>query len=150
MGEDVRGGPYRLGRLGGGESLPSQQLGSRCLVYLSQTNIDQSRGGIRPMIFVFPIRRFSFGTFWWGNTKISLQSANTPSVPFKCLVRIINCLIMCVWVERDGYFAGWGDRGEGNRYHRNSAEAGALCKFPKPTSARAGGNQTRDLCISDT
>ena len=43
-------------RLEGEKSLPSQQLGSRFLVYLSQTNIDQSRGGIRPAIPVFPIR----------------------------------------------------------------------------------------------
>ena len=90
------------------------------------------------MIFVFPIRRFSFsGTYRWGDTGISLQSTDTSPVPFKCLVCVINCLIMRGWTY-EGACTGWGDWEARNRYHRNSLEEGALYTFPKPTSTRVG------------
>ena len=60
---------------GGGEkSLPSQQIGSRCLVYLPQTNIDQIRGRIGPVIFVFLIRRISLAVLISGEIQRSLYN----------------------------------------------------------------------------
>ena len=63
-GEDLRGGLYRPGRLEGEKSLPSQQLGRRCLVYPPPENTGLvgmgSYSGRRTMIFVSPYLEFHF------------------------------------------------------------------------------------------
>ena len=107
------GGLYRMARLEGDKSLPSQQRGSRRLVYLPPTNIGQSRGWVWcqipaecPRYLHFRYVELHFGTYRCGNTKIPLQPTNTSAAPFKCLVWIINCLIM--W---GGWVVGGGLRG---------------------------------------
>ena len=125
----------------GEKSLPSQQIGSRRPVYHSQTNIDQSPRGIRPAIFVFQIRRISFLYLSVGNTQISLQPKNASPGPFKCLVLIINCLIM--WERTyEGTVPAGAIGGARNRYRRNSLEAGAVYTYPRLTSVRVMGELT--------
>ena len=84
MGEDVRGGLYRMGRLWvGGGWPPSQQLGSRRHVYLVHTNIDQCRRGIsnRPnpsQLRIFAICLSISVPIGKGNTTTSLYAAPIP------------------------------------------------------------------------
>ena len=84
-----------------------------CITTLAKHRADSGKNQIPaedPGSLYFLYIPLHFGTYRWGNTKIPLEPASTSTGPFKCLVWIINWLMM-----RGGRYeaacTGWGDWG---------------------------------------